>query len=163
MILSPHIITGAALGANFHNPYLLPLSAIALHHLLDKTPHYDYQIKPFSSIVALKIFLDISIGILTVLIVYFFFNPNLNIAYVFTGMFFGTLPDALLLASLILNKNKLLLKYQKFHNFFHFHDKDISKELEEKLTPQELFKKNFSWPKILTQAIAIAIAIYFLL
>lgn len=163
MILSPHIITGAALGANFHNSYLLPLAAIVLHHLLDKIPHYDYQIKPFSSIVALKIFLDISIGTLAVLAMSLFFNPDIDLTYAFIGMFFGTLPDAILLASFIFTGNELLLKYQKFHSFLHsHHKKNMDVEPLERLTPQELFKKRFSWLGIFTQLTVALIAIYFL-
>lgn len=163
MILSPHIITGAALGANLHNPYLMPLGAMALHHLLDKTPHYDYQIKPFSSIVALKILLDIGVGTLTVLIIYLFFNPDIDLTYTATGMFFGTLPDAILLASFVFTKNETLLKYQKIHAFLHFNDKSVNEEMDKNLTPQELFKKRFSWPRIFTQLAIAVIAIYFML
>lgn len=161
MILSPHIITGAALGANFHHPYLLPLSAIALHHLLDKIPHYDYQIKPFSSRVALKVFADISIGLLIVAIIYLFINSNINLMYTAMGMLFGTLPDGILLVSFIFNNN-ILIKYQKFHSFIHGHDKESDKELNKNLTLKELLKKRFFWLGIITQIIVVIIALNFL-
>ena len=161
MILSPHIITGAALGANFHNPYLLPLGAMALHHLLDRAPHYDYQIKPFSSRVVLKVFLDISIGLLTVTIIYLFISPNINLAYTALGIFFGTLPDGILLASFIF-KNNLLLKYQKLHSFLHFHDKNNKEALNRNFTLKELFRKKFFWIGAFTQLITLIVAVYFL-
>lgn len=162
MILSPHLITGAALSANFHNPYLMPISAIVLHHVLDKIPHYDYQIKPFSSRVASKVFLDILIGTITILIIYSFINPNISLTYTAMGMFFGILPDGLLLASFIFD-NKWLQKYQKFHNFFHYHGKNQNEKTDKNLAHQKLFKKRFSWMGVFVQLIVIIIAIYFMI
>lgn len=160
MILSPHIITGAALGANFSSEgwrmFVLPIIAMILHHSLDLTPHYDYKLKPFSFIVALKVFLDIAIGTATIIIIYLFFNPQINILTTASGAFFGTLPDGLLLLSFIF-PNKLLLKYQRFHNSLHFNNKQI-----DPATGAET-KKGISIISVSTQLIAIVVAIIFLI
>lgn len=160
MILSPHIITGAALGANFSPEgwriFVLPIIAMILHHSLDLTPHYDYKLKPLSFIVALKVFLDIIIGASTIIIIYLFFNPQINIWTTASGAFFGTLPDGLLLLSFIF-PNKLLLKYQRLHNSLHFNNKQI-----DTTTGLEI-KKPANILSIATQLIAIIIAIIFLL
>lgn len=159
MILSPHLITSAALGANFQSTgwkiYLLPIIAIALHFILDRVPHYDYKIKPFSPIVAAKVITDISIGIIIILIIYLFFNPSLNLTIVAIGMFFGVLPDGFLLASFIF-KNEWLQKYQRFHNFFHRKESENPEATEKE-------KKAIAWAGLFTQIFVAIIAIYYLL
>lgn len=178
MILSSHLITGAALGANFQNIYLMPIAAMALHFFLDKIPHYDYKIKPFSLVVIAKVTADISFGIITILIIYLFFNPSINLTHTAIGMFFSALPDGFLLASFIF-KNKWLQKYQKLHVFFHKNNEGVPKinEKNEK-TPiradsraisvveqsknNKLFKIGVG-AGLLTQIIVTAVAIYFLI
>src|SRR3989344_2045791 len=153
MILSSHIITGAALGANFQNIYLMPTAAIALHFFLDKIPHYDYTIKPFSFIVSAKVFADIGISAITILIIYLFFNPNINPAYVIAGIFFSVLPDGFLLISFIF-QNKWLQKYRQFHDFFHWQSqKNPETNGEEKKIP--------TFWNLSAQLIVIIIALYY--
>ncbi len=160
MILSPHIITGAALGANFQSAdwriYLLPIVAIILHHSLDRIPHYDYNLKPFSSLVAFKVFLDISVGTSTVALIYLFFNTDIDIFNTAIGAFFGTLPDGILLLSFIFPE-KWLLKYQRFHASLHFHSKEINPQ-----TGIET-KKTINFIGLFTQVTAVAISLYFLI
>lgn len=148
MILSPHLIAGAALGAKFQNPYLMPLIAIALHHFMDRLPHYDYKILPFSASSTIKISIDISAGILTIAFIYLFFNPDANLASIASGAFFSVIPDGFLLLSLIFPQNNLLQKYRNFHGLFHY----SSAKMQE-----------FRWSGILAQIIVSAIAIYFLI
>lgn len=148
MVLSPHLIAGAALGAKFQNPYLMPMVAIALHHLMDRLPHYDYKIMPFSASSTIKISLDILAGILTIAFIYLFFNPAADLTSIINGVFFSALPDGILLLSLIFPKNNLLQKYQKFHGLFHY-------------DPIKTHK--FRLSGIYVQVIISVIAIYFLL
>lgn len=65
------------------------------------------------------------------------------------GAFFGALPDGFLLLSFIF-KNRLSEKYQKYHNFFHF-----------KHSPKKT-KTAILWG-LLTQIIAVIVAIYFMI
>lgn len=150
------MIAGAALGANFGamtwSFYLLPLTAIALHHALDRVPHYDYKIKPFSLITASKVFVDLTFGILTIWVIYQFFNPAINIYLTALGAFFGVFPDGLLLISFFL-PGKLADRYQNFHKFLHHRHQIVNGEE----------KKAISWTGLLTQIIAIIIAIYLLI
>lgn len=148
MILFPHLIAGAALGAKFQNPYLMPIAAIALHHFMDRLPHYDYKILPFSASSIVKIIADISAGILTIAFIYLFFNPIANLTSIISGAFFSALPDGLLLLSFIFPKNNLLQKYQKFHGLFHYNPAKT---------------QEFRWSGILVQVIVILIAIYLII
>lgn len=147
MVLSPHLIAGAALGAKFQNPYLMPLAAIALHHFLDRLPHYDYKILPLSAYSAIKISVDILIGILTIAFIYLFFNPAANLTSIVSGTFFSALPDGFLLLSLIFPKNNLLQKYQRFHSLFHYNSAKT---------------QEFRQGGILAQIIVATAAIYFI-
>lgn len=148
MILTPHILIGAALGANLPPAtlflYLLPFAAVSLHYALDRVPHYDYKIYPFSLIRALKILLDLTFGILTIWLIYRFFNPTLNIPHTALGAFFGILPDGFSFLSFIIPW-KLFSRYQYFHNFFHHK------------------KKAILLISLLTQIITFITAIYFLI
>lgn len=148
MILSPHLIAGAALGAKFNNPYLMPIIAIALHHFMDRLPHYDYKTLPFSTNSIVKISIDVMVGISTITFIYLFFNPIANLTSIISGAFFSALPDGILLLSFIFPKNNLLQKYQKFHGLFHC---------------SPLKTQEFRWSGILVQIIVVIVAAYFLL
>lgn len=50
MILTAHIITGAAVGVNFSNPWLVVLLSVICHHLADLLPHWDYGINVIGSL-----------------------------------------------------------------------------------------------------------------
>lgn len=130
MILTAHIATGAAIGANFQNPWPVILLSVVCHHLADLLPHWDYKIKeipPAKSF--LKITADILIGFVLVIgsllisgnweipknFQSLFSGLNLNLML---GIFFSLLPDGLLLLSWIFPKKPLTF-YAKYHSFLH--------------------------------------------
>ncbi len=130
MILSAHIITGAAVGVNFSNPWLVVLLIVICHHLTDLLPHWDYGIKEIPLRKSfLKISADILIGFILVAGTLMIFNEweiprnfsalfsglNLNIML---GIFFSLLPDGLLFLSWIFPKKPLTF-YAKYHSFLH--------------------------------------------
>ncbi len=98
MVLSVHILTGAAIAVKTQNPILGLLFAFFSHYLIDIIPHQEYSIQnikdrrwknsfgEFS-----KVFLDILIGLLIVLI----FTKDYFLAIL--GGFLAILPDALTL------------------------------------------------------------------
>ena len=45
MILTPHILTGALIGAQTTNPIAAFVFGLVSHYLIDKIPHWDYDIK----------------------------------------------------------------------------------------------------------------------
>lgn len=66
MILTTHILSGAALGASVKNPYAVAGLAVILHFLLDLLPHGDYLNKKSRPWEFWKVILDFVIGLLLV-------------------------------------------------------------------------------------------------
>ncbi len=125
MILTTHIITGAALASKISNPYYGMFLAILSHYFIDNFAHWDYSIKHILNkeertyknylFSLLKIAADFIFGFL---IIYFFAaKQNLNIALL--GGFFGALPDGLLFLSTFAPFNKLLKYHTDFHKILH--------------------------------------------
>ena len=146
MVLTPHLLVGAAIATNIR---FLPLAlalAFLSHYFLDFLPHLEYSIeniqeKRWKSSLPdfLKVFLDISIGAFLVFII----SKNFFLAG--TGGFFAILPDGLIFLGLIF-PSKLLTLHDTFMKRIHFlKDKKISP----------------FWG-ILCQSLIIAVAIYFL-
>lgn len=117
MILTSHILAGAALGANTNNPALIALGAVALHFALDAVPHWDYDIYSSKTKTALKVSADLAMaGIVMLFLIWHM--PSEQQINALIGGFFGVLPDGFLLISYIF-KNNYLDKYAKFHDFWH--------------------------------------------
>ena len=171
MILTAHLLSGAAIVAKTQNPFLGFLFAFLSHYFLDLLPHQEYSIEnirklqghplksqktfPFfflskdtiklwkeSFFDFLKVALDFSLGVLII----FILSENLLLSL--SGGFFAVLPDGLTFLSIILPKNKLLKK----HYFFH---REKVHYLGNKKIPS-------LW-KILTQVFVIFTAIFLLL
>lgn len=125
MVLTPHILIGAAIGSQVNNAYLLIPLALASHYLLDIVPHVEYDIKTIAAgkinkkffKEMAKVFFDIVAGII---IVFSLSRGSASLKYVITGAFFGMLPDFIQLLAFFIEKNKILRKYRKFHLQLHF-------------------------------------------
>lgn len=132
MILLPHIIMGATIGAKTQNLGLIIILGLLSHFILDKIPHWDYSIKDIENfrktknfkkliINLIKTTLDGSIGLLIVFLV--LWQKNLvnfdYLIFVFFGIFISTLPDILAILSKITDNN-FLNAFTKFHDFIHF-------------------------------------------
>jgi len=129
MILIPHLIAGALVGAKIQNPAGIFLIAVTLHFLLDIIPHWDYwdYLKGAISEMPPKKFrqfmgeamVDLVLGIFIIWLI--FKNsplPHQNIAW---GAFCGILPDGLVLLNQITKeKNNYLSKFQNFHDRLHW-------------------------------------------
>lgn len=129
MILTVHLLTGAAIAAKVKNPFWGFLFAFLSNYLLDSLPHTEYSIENIrekrwkkSLFDFLKVSLDIFFGFMLIL---FFSKSSLLI---FTGAFFAILPDGLTFLLFIFPNNKLLQKHFEFHkNAAHFfNNKKIS-------------------------------------
>ncbi|MFC1629620.1 hypothetical protein ACFL11_00100 [Patescibacteria group bacterium] len=151
MILTAHILTGAAIVTKTQNPFLGLLFAFLSHYLLDFLPHNDYseKLKNIKERRWKKSFFDFSLVILDfsfgVLLV-FLFSKNLFLSLV--GGFFAVLPDTFSLLHFLFHKNKLLNKYYIFQKekLHYFNNKKVS----------------VFW-QTLVQASVILISIFFLL
>ena len=117
MILTPHILSGAAVASQISNPFAMMIAAMAVHHILDMIPHWDYEIHSSRRRAAQKIALDIAIaGIITLL---FIWNLPLEKQFhILLGGFFGVLPDGFLFLYYA-SGEKIFRRYIKFHHFWH--------------------------------------------
>ena len=117
MILTPHIIAGAALATQINNPILLAISALTLHHFLDVTPHWDYDIYRSKKKTAIKVGIDIVVASIIILYLVWDLRLEKQISIILGG-FFGVLPDGLLFINIISGR-KLFVRFVKFHDFWH--------------------------------------------
>lgn len=151
MILTPHILIGAAIGAKIGNFYLVVLFSLAAHYLTEIIPHQEYDINSLKKrmininknflIDLTKVLFDFLVG--ASLALYLSFNqPYLN--YVIVGILSATLPDFLLFLYWQYD-SKILSVLKQFHQAPHFKNKNT------------LF-----WQGILTQVIISLVAILIL-
>lgn len=116
MVLTCHLLTGAAIASRISNPILtLPLAFLS-HYLLDLLPHKDYSItnikekrwnKAFFDFS--KVFLDIFLGILLISL----FSENAPI--IFIGALSAIVPDGITFMAILFPQNKLWIQHQKLH------------------------------------------------
>lgn len=123
MILTPHLIAGAAIASQTNNLFLIAIINFFSHHLLDALPHWDYKIsfKKRIGISLIKITADITIGVILILTA-FFMSAEINFSYLFKlflGAFFSILPDGFQFLAFMF-PNKPFKLYLKFHRFFSF-------------------------------------------
>lgn len=119
---------------------------MAVHHILDMIPHWDYDIKSSRKKAAQKIALDIAIaGIITL-----FFIRDLPLEkqfHILLGGIFGVLPDGFLFIYYA-SGGKIFRRYIKFHHFWH-----------RLITEKE---GDLSFIRVLPQIVVVIISIYLL-
>jgi len=109
MIITPHLLIGAAIGAKIKNIGWIIVLGLLSHLILDKIPHWDYgskTMKRFAESKSYKIlfifFLKLLIDGLTGLIIVIFiiwYRKMMKLEHltpILIGMFFAILPDILL-------------------------------------------------------------------
>ena len=124
MINTPHLLAGASIGSEIHNPWIVAIAAIISHFILDSVPHAEYNIdgvkdgkidkrfiKDF-----VKILLDLFFG-LTLIVLFAYKSPYFN--YIIEGALFGIFPDFLLFITYIFPL-KLLKTIAEFHYKIHW-------------------------------------------
>lgn len=141
MIITPHLLLGAAIGAKIKHFGWIIVLGIVSHFILDKIPHWDYEVglKKFSkqkSYKALFIsFLKITIDGLIGLIIVFFIIWQKEIteiryfSFVLVGILASLLPD-FILGTILLFYNKfgnLAKNYVNFHENIAHYKKHITK------------------------------------
>lgn len=130
MIIVPHILVGAAIGAQIrHFGWIIVLGLLS-HFILDKIPHWDYGddvFKKFSKnksykilfIFMLQIMIDALIGLVIVFLIIWQKNTmNLNnLQFILVGILASTLPDIILgtIKLFGLESKNLSKKYIHFH------------------------------------------------
>ena len=140
MILIPHIMVGAAIGAKTQNLGLIVILGILSHFILDKIPHWDYRCRAIKNFRKdrnfkalffdfLKIAIDGLIGLSIAFLIIWQKNIlNLNyLPFILFGIFACLLPDITLGFSLLFS-GKFAKKYIDFHHRFLHYSKDKEKE-----------------------------------
>lgn len=149
MLLTPHILIGAAIITSVQNPILGLIFVILSHYFLDLFPQTEYTIKTIragqwskSLPDFLKVFLDIVLGLM---IVFFLigYSPLILLASAVS-----LLPDGLTLLHCVFPVNKLLKRHMKIHGA-------INAVCENKKIP--------AFWGIISQIIVMAAAIYLLI
>lgn len=100
MILTTHALTGAVIGKNVDNVWLIILSAILFHFIFDSLPHGEYieTINKKSNIKNTwwKVGLDLSLGLSIIFAFIFWSNfDSIKIRNILIGSFFSMFPDFL--------------------------------------------------------------------
>ena len=97
MVLTPHMLVGAAIGSKVGNVWVVFVLAIIAHFLIDKLPHWDYsddveeEIKNAFLLFISKVFLDLLSGSI---ILWYVFGVGQPLAFnIFVGAVAGILPD----------------------------------------------------------------------
>lgn len=146
MILTPHLLAGAALASKIQIAPLALILAFLSHYFLDFIPHQDHCVKHIkerqwrkSFLEFLKIGVDFCFGIF---LIFMFFDKQ---PIIYAGAFLAILADGLAFLNLIF-PNKALRAHEIFHRKIHF--------LEYKKIPR-------FW-RIFSQILIIFIAILFL-
>ena len=149
MILTCHLVIGALIASKVQSVPLVLSLAFLSHYFLDLLPQIEYKVdkirakqwsKSFSDFS--KVFLDIAVGLLLILLF------SKNTVLIFVAAFVAIVPDGFTLLYIIFDKNKLLNKHRKFH-------KAINLVGENEKIPL--------WGKFLCQALVVFIAVFFLL
>jgi hypothetical protein len=120
MILTTHILVGAALGKSIGNPWLVALIAIPLHFWMDHFRHGEYldQNSKMKNI-WWKIALDLFGGITIVATIAFALNFSfVTLQSIAIGVFFSALPDLTTLLYWKFHQN-IFKKIYDFHGRCH--------------------------------------------
>lgn len=115
MLLTPHAIIGAAIGAQIHRPWLVVPLAIGSHFLLDSIPHWDLDTEDLDKKDILVVLLDLFLSlVLTWLLT--FDNPQWEMMWV--GAICATVPDSHHLLHVLFGPESLV-RYTKAHEKYH--------------------------------------------
>lgn len=126
MILTTHALTGAIIGKNVNNPWIVIALSIIIHYLMDGIRHAEYFDDRIAKIKDTwwKVSLDLLIGGLIIYSTIFITQPPEEIIKnMILGAFFSVLPDSLTLIYWFSGK-KLLTGIKAFHSLAHRYDKN---------------------------------------
>lgn len=118
MLTTPHLLVGAAVGAQFHNPMLVVPMAAGSHFVFDSVPHLmgfieveDLDKKDLAFVVGDVL---LGLGLLALLTI-----NRTNADLLWLGAFCSVLPDFHHTFQVLFGPDKLA-KYNKFHLRFHY-------------------------------------------
>lgn len=144
MILTPHLIVGATIGAKIHSLWLVIILSLASHFILDKIFHWEYSsgknsfFRKFRETRDLKslfmfvgqMIVDALVG-LAIVFVSMKIKGLLDtesLKYVLIGCFFSILPDITLGTSFLFKNSTISKNYFIIHNKYLHFKREIEKE-----------------------------------
>lgn len=125
MILTTHALTGAVIGKNISQPWIIIPVALTLHYLMDGIRHAEYFDDRTAKIKNTwwKVALDPLIGSVFIFSFIFIEAPDIGtIKNIALGVFFSLLPDGITLIHYFSGK-KLFVRIKAFHALAHRYDK----------------------------------------
>ena len=124
MILTTHALTGAVIGKNLDDPFLIIILSLIIHYAMDRLRHGEYlDRKSTWKNTTWKVGLDILVG-WTIIGIFLLISYNsnnfndFNVYNIFLGVFFSMLPDLLTLLYWKFNV-KILKTIFDFHAKMH--------------------------------------------
>lgn len=142
MILTTHALTGAVIGKNIENPWLVIVLSLLVHYSMDAFRHGEY----FDDRTAIvkdtwrKVALDLLIGFSMIFLTVYPQNPGIPIARnIIIGVFFSIIPDFMTLMHWAFKQNKILAKIKAFHSWVHRYSKFPKHSEERRWTFQNAF------------------------
>ena len=134
MILSVHMLVGAAIGSRINNYWAIFFGSVLAHFLLDLLPHWEYLSASQMSdnsvlglwLITLKALADMTIGFFIILAL-LRRQPQLKPAL--WGAFFALLPDGLIFLHILLQglwqwTPPILEFFYSLHDILHFKERD---------------------------------------
>jgi hypothetical protein len=125
MLLTPHILLGAAIGSKISSPPLVFVLSFVSHYFLDALPHYEYNIDGLKGknpnkntfIDLIQIFADFSFG--AALALFLVWNSPFRTGAIL-GMLSALVPDALLFLYWRHPESKFLKLFALPHRACHY-------------------------------------------
>ncbi len=126
MILTTHALTGAVIGKNIENPWLVIILSLVIHYAMDSFRHGEYFDDRIATVKDTwwKVTSDLLIGFFIIFLIFYFQKSDfLTVRNVFIGVFFSIVPDFITLMYWTFKKNKFLAKIKAFHSWAHRYSK----------------------------------------
>lgn len=176
MLLAPHFLVGAAIASSFQNPLLGFGLAFLSHFFLDRIPHWEYSIEPLKEIktkgmgytmpILKRVALDVLFGFVVLIAASTLTRGDISFTQAAIGGFFGILPDGLSMLLFLKHDKGLFASVLKifylFHQKIHFNKKTGPPDRQ----AGHAYRQAGLPPMrigLSTQAIAILLALYFLI
>ncbi|MEI7425323.1 MAG: hypothetical protein WCK16_00160 [Candidatus Moraniibacteriota bacterium] len=158
MILATHALTGAVIGKNIDNPWLIIILALTIHFIMDSFRHGEYFDDRTASIKTTwwKVALDLFFAFSVLLSAFYFQQFNFEKTYhILLGSFFSMFPDLLTVFYWKFHF-KFLEKIKTFHSFCHRYTRFP------KYSPERMWTVRNAINDILISSVAIIMLFFFL-